>query len=179
MTKKLIFLSGVFTVTVFYFWPRVNILKFSEVIDQSSTQNRNPIHQIDINNLQIDGRKVVGLLPGRERDQLRNMKVLNSPSQSWEESLKTNLQQQAGNTLKEIKLKKIDSFVWVHEGIPLFVESVIVTLKGDENQIVNFKVLVDSESGKILKNWDQPVFDPMDPRTNFKIKVDPRYHLEN
>lgn len=104
---------------------------------------------------------------------------MNSPSPDWEEGLKKNLGVQGGSSIKEISLKKIDSFVWVHEGAPLFVESVFVTLKGTDNQLVNFRVLVDAQTGKILKNWDQPVVDPMDPRTNFKIKVDPRYHSEN
>ena len=138
-----------------------------------------PIHQVDLEKLQIDGRKVMGLTPGKEKEQLEKLQVMNSPSPDWEEGLKKALEIQGGNSIKEISLKKIDSFVWVHEGAPLFVESVVVTLKGQDNELVNFRVLVDAQTGKILKNWDQPVVDPMDPRTNFKIKVDPRYHSEN
>jgi len=142
-------------------------------------KKKTKIHQVDFEKLQLDGRKVVGLTPGKEKEQLGKLQVMNSPSPEWEEGLKKNLQAQGGNSIKEISLKKRDSFVWVHEGAPLFVESVFVTLKGQDNQLINFRVLVDAQTGKILKNWDQPVVDPMDPRTNFKIKVDPRYHSEN
>lgn len=128
--------------------------------------------------IKIKGKRVVGLRPGHEKEQMAKMKVANSPSDSWEPALKETLRQQAGDNLKEISLNKVDSFVWAHDGIALFVESVIVTLKNKKNETTSFRVLVDAQNGKILKNWDQPVIDPANPRDEFRIKIDPRYHGE-
>jgi hypothetical protein len=128
--------------------------------------------------LEINGHKVIGLRPGEETEQIKTMKVANTPSPEWEKNLESTIRNQGGKALKEISFNKIDSFIWVHEGIALFVESVIVTIKNDKNAETTFRVLVDAQSGKILKNWDQPVFDTANPRSKFKVKIDPRYHQE-
>jgi hypothetical protein len=107
---------------------------------------------------------------------INKMKIANTPSPGWQKGLEKVLRAQGGNNLKEVAFKKIDSFVWKEDGVSLFVESVLVTLKNDKNASTTFKVLVDAQTGKILKNWDQPVFDPANPRNNFRIKPDPRYH---
>lgn len=133
---------------------------------------------IDSTKLEINGVKVVGLAPGREQQEIKNLKVSNTPSSAWEEGLERSLRVQGGESLKDITFKKVDSFVWATEGIALFVESVIVTVKNDQNNETTFKVLVDAQTGKILRNWDQPVFDPANPRNNFRIKLDSRYHPE-
>lgn len=126
--------------------------------------------------LKIKGKRVVGLNPGHEKEQMEKLKVANSPSAEWEPALKETLRHQAGNNLKDISLNKVDSFVWAQDGVALFVESVIVTLKNKKNETTTFRVLVDAQNGKILKNWDQPVIDPLNPRDDFRIKIDPRYH---
>lgn len=141
---------------------------------QPSLNNQNPSPLV----LKIKGKRVVGLKPGNEKEQIANMKVANSPSNSWEAPLKETLRHQAGANLKEISLNKVDSFVWAQDGIALFVESVIVTLKNKKNETTSFRILVDAQNGKILKNWDQPVIDPINPRDEFRIKIDPRYHGE-
>jgi len=55
-------------------------------------------------------------------------------------------------------------------------QSYIVTLKNDVNATTTFRVLVDAQSGKLMESWDQPIYDPVNPRNNFKVKIDPRYH---
>jgi hypothetical protein len=128
--------------------------------------------------IEINGRKVVGLPPGKEKEEIKKLKVSNAPSNDWEPALENTLRTQGGSALKEVSFNKVDSFVWAHDGIALFVESVIVTIKNDRNVQTTFRVLVDAQSGKILQNWDQPIYDPLNPKDRFRIRIDPRYHSE-
>ncbi|WP_408095411.1 hypothetical protein ACJVC5_10245 [Peredibacter sp. HCB2-198] len=125
---------------------------------------------------QIDGKKVVGLSPGKEEEEIKKLKVANAVSPEWQENLEVALKAQGGQAIKDIAIQKVDSFIWAQDGVALNVESVIVTLKNQKNEETTFRVLVDAQTGKILKNWDRPVFDPANPRQNFGIKVDSRYH---
>ncbi len=134
--------------------------------------------RVDVDRLQVNGLRVVGLAPGRERDQMRTLSVVNRPSADWEEGLLSTFRAQGGQAIKEMNLKKVDSFVWIHDGLALFVESVIVSLKSDQNRETTFRVLVDAQNGKILQHWDQPIVESPNPRDNFRIKLDPRYHEE-
>jgi Zn-dependent metalloprotease len=128
--------------------------------------------------VEINGKKVVGLSPGKEKEEIQKLKVSNLPSPQWQPALEKTLRAQGGDSLKEVSFNKVDSFVWAHDGIALFVESVIVTIKNDKNAVTTFRVLVDAQSGKILQNWDHPIFDPLNPKDRFRIKIDPRYHSE-
>lgn len=180
MTRKfLLFFSFVLLILIYYFTGNEDKKGKQQPPMVTKIQAKKMGHQINFEKLQLDGKKVIGLTPGKEKEQLKSLQVLNIPSPEWQEGLKKALETQGGNTIKELTIQNIDSFVWIHEGAPLFVESVIVKIKGNENQLVNFRVLVDAQTGKILRSWDQPVIDPIDPRSNFKIKVDPRYHTEN
>lgn len=158
---------------VFYFLRDKHIPQkgASDKKNSHSTQTK-----IDLEKREVNGKKVIGLQSGKEKDQLKNIRVANTPSPLWEPALEESLRLQGGKELKDIKLNKVDSFVWNHDGVALFVESVIVTIKNSKNEETIFRVLVDAQSGKILKNWDQPVIDPVNPRQGFRIKIDPRYH---
>ena len=125
---------------------------------------------------EIEGKKVVGLSPGKEAQEIKNLKVANSVSPEWQENLEEAFKAQGGQAIKDIAIQKVDSFIWAQDGVALNVESVIVTLKNQKNEETTFRVLVDAQTGKILKNWDRPVYDPLNPRQNFGIKVDSRYH---
>jgi hypothetical protein len=126
--------------------------------------------------LEFQGKQVLGLSPGKETEEIKHLKVANEVSPEWEEKLEETLRHQGGSSVKSVEIQKVDSFIWAQDGIALNVESVIVTLKNSKNQESVFRVLVDAQNGKILKNWDRPVIDPGNPRENFGIKVDPRYH---
>lgn len=130
----------------------------------------------DTKDYKIDGKKVIGLTPGNEEKQLNQLTIKNKPTTEWQISLENQLKVQGGAALKDITLKKIDSFIWAQDGIAFHVESVLVKIKDQNNSETSFRVLVDSQTGKILMNWDQPIFDPANPRNNFKVKIDPRYH---
>lgn len=93
----------------------------------------------------------------------------------WESNLRQNILAQAGSQTPEISITKIKSFVIQRDGVSLNVDSVLVKLKVDKKEKTSFKALVDSETGKILQTWDQPVYDPIEHKDNFSIKIDPRY----
>ncbi|HXH31072.1 MAG TPA: hypothetical protein VNJ01_09690 [Bacteriovoracaceae bacterium] len=133
---------------------------------------------VDVKNLMINGKKVVGLTPGNEEDDIQKLKVTNNVSTGWENKLKSSFKLQGGKDLQDISLEKVDSFIWAQEGMALNVESVIVRVRNLKNQETSFRVLVDAQSGKVLKNWDQPVIDPANPREAIGVKVDTRYHSE-
>jgi hypothetical protein len=102
-------------------------------------------------------------------------KPANVVSSEWPEQLEKGLRTQGGDALKELKIEKVQSLIWNHQGINLHVESVRITLTNDRNEKTSFRALVDSQNGKILQTWDQPVIDPINPRNNFAIRIDPRY----
>lgn len=133
-------------------------------------------HVIDEVNLRFDGKKVMGLPPGKEKASIRNLRVANNPGENWKPALEKALIAQGGSTVKDIKIEKLDSFIWTESGVALYVETVKITLKNEQNASVSFNAMVDSETGKILKNWNQPVIDNFDKKDNFKVRVDPRYH---
>lgn len=174
MTKRnlLLLFSAVIIIGVVLFFAR----KKTAALNTQDTSTQSPV--IDSQTLTIDGKKVLGLPPGNPENQLQKLKIANRISREWEPNLEKSLRAQGGDRVKDIKIKKVDSFVWNQDGVALFVESVIVTVKNQKNEETSFKALVDAQNGKILKNWDQPIFDPLHPKDNFKVKIDPRYHNE-
>jgi hypothetical protein len=149
---------------------------------QSSRSENLPsedLRKVDPQTLTIDGKMVTGLPLAQDAvTQLKDLKIANKVSSEWKPNLEKSLKAQGGDNVKEINIRKVDSFVWNHDGVALFVESVVVTLKNQKNEESSFKALVDAQNGKILKNWDQPIYDPLHPKDNFKVKIDPRYHNE-
>lgn len=133
---------------------------------------------IDQETITIDGKKVLRLPSENKKNHIQKLKIANKVSPEWEPNLEKSIRNQGGDSVKDIKIRKVDSFVWNEDGIALFVESVVVTVKNQKDEETSFKALVDAQNGKILKNWDQPIFDPLHPKENFKIKIDPRYHNE-
>lgn len=132
-------------------------------------------HVINTETLKIDGKRVLGLTPGKEVEEMKKLNVANNPSESWSPALLKTLQKQGGKSIKDIQVRPVDSFVLAQDNLALFVESVVVTITNEQNAQTTFRVLVDSQTGKILRNWDQPVIDPANPRQNFRLKIDPRY----
>jgi hypothetical protein len=101
---------------------------------------------------------------------------VNQPSPDWEKRLESALKEQAGNSLKEIKIQKERSFVWMRDENPLLVESVIVTLTNHKKSESTFRALVDSQTGKVLETWDRTIVDPSQIKEDgFRVKLDPRY----
>lgn len=170
MTKKhylIIFITLLVVLRVAYF------LKQKPMSDDLNIQESS---KIDPEKLEIDGKKVVGLTPGHEAEEIQKLKVSNVVSPDWQTNLEESLRVQGGDAVKGVEIQKVDSFIWSHDGVSLNVESVIITVKGENNKATTFRALVDAQNGKILNNWDQPIIEYADPLKQPRIKIDPRYH---
>jgi hypothetical protein len=94
----------------------------------------------------------------------------------WETNFRNSILAQAGDNPPEITITKVKSFVMQRDGVSLNVDSVIVNLKVDKKDRTTFSALIDSDTGKIIQTWNQPIYDPIDHKDNFSIKIDPRYN---
>jgi len=99
----------------------------------------------------------------------------NKPSKEWKTNLEKTLKTQGGSEVKDIRIQKLSSFVWKQDNLLLNVESVLIRLDNLKGEETSFKAIVDAQTGKILQTWDQPVFDHVNPRENFGIKLDARH----
>jgi len=113
-----------------------------------------------------------------EPEQKQDKVITHDSSPEWKELLEENLRAQGGDEIEEIKIDKVDSFLWSHEGVSLNVDSVVITIRGRQNQSTKFRAIVDPQNGKILNSWDRPIVEYADPSKRRGIKVDPRYHQE-
>lgn len=104
-----------------------------------------------------------------------NFAPQNTPSPEWAPALEDSIRRQGGDDLKDLKITPIESLVWVHEGKALNVETAKVSFKDPEGREISFKAMVDSQSGKVLQTWDQPVFDDFSHKKKSGVKLDPRY----
>jgi hypothetical protein len=123
----------------------------------------------------FEGRQIANLTPGHTDEEMKDFQVANEISPDWQAKVEDSLLAQGGADLKEVVITKESSYIWVWEGTPLYVEAVRVQLKNQNNETVNFRALIDSGTGKILKTWDHPVVDSGNPRKK-GYRVDPRYH---
>jgi hypothetical protein len=126
--------------------------------------------------LKVDGRKVIGPPPPYSVKK-KSYILSNHTSPEWREGLEEVLLAQAPD-LKELKISRLDSFIWSVGGQATNVESVLVSFKSDSGQSTKFNALVDSQTGKILQSWNHPIIDSLNPRETFGIKLDPRYHQD-
>ena len=103
------------------------------------------------------------------------MAPINRRTDQWEKNLEKTLSVHGGTDLKDINIQKISSFIWKQHNLLLNVESVLIKIANQKGEQTSFKAIVDAQTGKILQTWDQPVFDHVNPRENFGIKLDPRH----
>ncbi|MFA5584695.1 MAG: hypothetical protein WDA09_10825 [Bacteriovoracaceae bacterium] len=99
--------------------------------------------------------------------------------QIWEENVKAQLLRQAYDDSFDIQITKEDSFSWKELGKPIQVKSVKVQLRNMAGETSSFRAIVDPSNGKILRTWDRPVFDPINPRESRGIKLNPLYHPQD
>ena len=93
-----------------------------------------------------------------------------------EKTMETTIRNMVKDSLSEMSFEKVEEIPWSYGGKKINAQSYIVTLKNEVNATTTFRVLVDARSGKLMESWDQPIYDPVNPRNNFKVKIDPRYH---
>jgi hypothetical protein len=99
----------------------------------------------------------------------------NTPSPKWKSSLQKSLIKQGGRDLKDLTITPLESLIWVHEGRALNVETARISFTTPEGNEISFKTMVDSQTGKILQTWDQPVIDDFSREKKSGVKLDPRY----
>lgn len=125
--------------------------------------------------MKINGRKVINLPAGKTEKDLPDFIPQNIPSPEWQKSVKKALLLQAGGKLKDLKINTVESLVWIQNQTPLNVESVMISFRDPQNREIAFRALVDSQSGRLLQTWDQPVMDDFQNDSNEGIGLDPRY----
>lgn len=94
----------------------------------------------------------------------------------WEENVKTHLLRQAFDNDFEVKITKEKSFTWEELGNSILVDSIKVSLRNPAGETSSFRAIVDHNTGKILRTWDRPIFDPINPRERRGIPLNPLYH---
>lgn len=142
---------------------------FSQHQDDAAKRSRISVDSAPV----LNGRRVMNLPPGREQEALKKLSLGNRPGPQWQEGLEQNLRQQGGDLLKEVKVDKIESLIWTQQGVALNVESVIISLTSTNGGHTQFRALVDSETGKVIQTWDQPLHENLGKREG--IKPDARY----
>lgn len=174
MAKRLLFLISLFIVIlgIVYIYPRKNQIIENKVENISPSAPENSPSPIP-----NKPRRILGMKP-EENQKLsdEDLRTDNIPSEDWEDILTQNLEAQGGNSLQEIQIKKTESVILVRDNRKLAAESVVITLTRKDGAESSFRALVDSETGKVLETWDRPVFDPVHPNENFKVKLNPIYH---
>ncbi|HLT21844.1 MAG TPA: hypothetical protein VKZ84_00305 [Bacteriovoracaceae bacterium] len=103
----------------------------------------------------------------------------NEHDKVWEENVKAQLLRQAYDDSFDISITKEDSFSWKELGRPIKVKSVKVQLRNMAGETSSFRAIVDPSNGKILRTWDRPVIDPINPRESRGIKLNPLYHPQD
>lgn len=106
-------------------------------------------------------------------------RFVNRPSPEWKNLLEVSLKTQGGENLKEIKIEREKSLIWMKDNQALMVESVLVSLTNQQDVHSSFRALVDSQTGKVLESWDRTLFDPASTKDGFRFKLDPRYSNGN
>jgi hypothetical protein len=108
-------------------------------------------------------------------DQVKINPPVNVVSKNWKKDLEKSLQLQGGQQVKKISIELVESLIWVQDNTSLNAESVRITLSNQAGEKTSFRAIVDSQTGKILQSFDQPIIDPVNPRAIPGIKVDARY----
>lgn len=98
------------------------------------------------------------------------------PDEEWEENIKSQLIRQAYDENLDVQIIKEKSLTWEEMGRPIEVESVKISLRNPAGETSTFRALVEQNTGKILRTWDRPVIDPINPRERNGIKISPLYH---
>lgn len=103
-----------------------------------------------------------------------NLKWVNKPDKNWKEKTEKSLRLQS-KAVKNITINPERSLVIIRDGNALLVESVVITLTNQADEESSFRAVIDSQTGKILETWDRSITDSMNPRDEFKFKLNPRY----
>jgi len=172
MTKQkknllILFFMVITSTAIYYLLSQERIIFFED--EKMNDPQKSP------ENITIQGRRLLNAPKSLTAEKIKKIVPINPPHESWKKRIEHTLRLQGGDAIKTLDIEKAESFVWLVDGQPLNVESVVVRIQNEKNEETIFRALVDSSNGKILHTWDQPVVDPINPRNKFKVKIDPRY----
>lgn len=94
----------------------------------------------------------------------------------WEENVKVQLKRQAMDDSVEVNIIKESTLFWEEMGTSIEANTIKVQLRTPAGETTSFRALIDSNTGKVLRTWDRPVLDPINPRERSGIKINSRYH---
>lgn len=102
-----------------------------------------------------------------------------TPKEHWEHELISSIRAQGGSRIKSVRISKVEKKKWKENKMQIEAQSVVVSIKNDQGVETTYRALIDPASGRVLQTWDQPVIDPINPREEFGIGLDPRYHQKS
>lgn len=94
----------------------------------------------------------------------------------WEENVKVQIKRQAMDDNIEVNVTKESTLFWEEMGTSIEANTIKVQLRTPAGETTSFRALIDSNTGKVLRTWDRPVLDPINPREQSGIKINARYH---
>lgn len=94
----------------------------------------------------------------------------------WEENVKVQLKRQAMDDNVEVNIIKESALFWEEMGTSIEANTIKVQLRTPAGETTSFRALIDSNTGKVLRTWDRPVLDPINPRERSGIRINSRYH---
>lgn len=102
--------------------------------------------------------------------------VIPSIDEPWEENVKVHLKRQAMDDNVEVDIIKESTLFWEEMGTSIEANTIKVQLRTPAGETTSFRALIDANTGKVLRTWDRPVLDPINPRERSGIKINARYH---
>ena len=85
---------------------------------------------------------------------------VNQISPDWKKKLENSLQYQMGSELKDLKVQPLKELILERDGHALHVQAVLIKIKNIADMESSFNAIIDSQTGKVIETWNQPVFEP-------------------
>lgn len=169
-----LFILGLIILGIIFIVPRKT--QFQGTKEDPTPSQSNQFPQVEPKEKK-EKRRIIGQAPSTNQDNNSvDTPTDNTPNEEWQDYLEETLRTQGGSSIESIEVKKVEPAILKRDQRHLAVESVVITLTKPDGSQSSFRALVDSETGKILETWDRPVFDPVHPNDNFKVKVPAHYH---
>lgn len=152
--RKYLFFFGLLIagIIIYFLIPSTNETKKSLNNIGKNSSDDSQINSADIEHVDNKLNKI-------PKDKQRNLFV-NKISPDWKKKLETSLTLQMGSELKDLNVQPLKSLILERDGHALHVQAVLIRVKNSRNVESSFNAMVDSQTGKVLETWNQPVFEP-------------------
>lgn len=150
--KKLLIVSIGIIISILIIHSYFRSNKFKEPDKQQNDSSSTSIQSESIEHVDINLNPI-------KKDKHSNSYV-NKISPNWKGKLEESLKKQMGSELKELKVQPLKALILERDGHALHVHAVIIKIKNTSNMESTFNAMIDSQTGKVLETWNQPVFEP-------------------